>query len=89
MSKSAIFNNFSRMIQTSKNQNAKIKLSSFDELYKTVLLLLLEKIDPKFSNPRSHYLGKRMSIFSFDKNFLLNQHMNISPIMGPLNWPLN
>ena len=54
MSKSAIFNNFSRMIQTSKNQNAKIKLSSFDELYKTVLLLLLEKIDPKFLFPRSH-----------------------------------
>ena len=53
MSKSAIFNNFSRMIQTSKNQNAKIKLSSFDELYKTVLLLLLEKIDPKFLFPRS------------------------------------
>ena len=53
MSKSAIFNNFSRMIQTSKNQNAKIKLSSFDELYKTVLLLLLEKIDSKFLFPRS------------------------------------
>ena len=54
MSKSAIFNNFFKNVQTSKNQNAKIKLSSFDELYKTVLLLLLEKIDPKFLFPRSH-----------------------------------
>ena len=47
MSKSAIFNNFLKIIQTSKNQNAKIKFSSFDELYKTVLLLrqLLFKTD--------------------------------------------
>ena len=65
MSKSAIFNNFFKIIQTSKNQNAKIKLSSFDELYKTVLLLLLEKIDPKFSNPRSqcYYV---CDFFTFD-----------------------
>ena len=72
MSKSAIFNNFFKIIQTSKNQNAKIKLSSFDELYKTVLLLSLEKIDPKFSNPRSHF----QSIITDDLEYKNNMRIN-------------